>query len=73
MVGNRDVIKHGENGYIVRSAEECVELLKRMDGSLASERELRERAHADILNCYNIANMGENYAGVYRKLQKNRK
>lgn len=73
VVGNRDVIKHGENGYIVRSAEECVEILKRMDGSLASERELREKAHADILNCYNIANMGENYAGVYRKLRKNRK
>lgn len=73
VVGNRDVIKHGENGYIVRSAEECVEILKRMDDSYATEQELREKAHADILNCYNIANMGENYAGVYRKLRKNRK
>lgn len=73
VVGNRDVIKHGENGYIVRSVEECVEILKRMDDSYATEQELREKAHADILNCYNIANMGENYAGVYRKLRKNRK
>ena len=73
VIGNRDVIKHGENGYVVRSAEECVEILKRIGTSLESERELREKAHADILNCYNIANMGEKYAGVYRKLQKNRK
>lgn len=73
VVGNRDVIEHGRNGYIVHSDAECVEILKRLKDSLESETELRENAHADILNCYNIANMGEQYAGEYRKLCKNRK
>ena len=73
VVGNRDVIEHGKNGYIVRDDAECVEILRRLEHSLASEKELREKAHADIVNCYNIANMGEKYAGEYRRMCKNRK
>ncbi|MBQ9768211.1 MAG: glycosyltransferase [Lachnospiraceae bacterium] len=73
VVGNRDVIVHGENGYIVENDTECVGILKRINGSTEGEQELRENAHGAILNCYNIANMGENYAKEYRKLCSERK
>ena len=68
VVGNRDVIVHGKNGYIVENETECVELLKRIKESPEQEQTIREKAHEDILNQYNIFNMGESYAEQYRKL-----
>lgn len=68
VIGNRDVIVHGQNGYIVENCDECVEILKKISACGDAGKELGNRAHEDIVNSYNISAMGENYAGEYRKL-----
>ena len=68
VVGNRDVIEHGKNGYIVENETECVEILKKIQENPEQKQPVRDAAHKDIMNQYNIFNMGENYAKQYREL-----
>ncbi len=68
VIGNRDVIIHRENGYIVKNDEECVAVLKEIASSLGEQSKIVERAHQSVVKKYNISVMGEMYAREYRKL-----
>ena len=63
VIGNRDVIYSGENGYVCHNVDEFVEAVKSsMSGKTA---QLVEHAYADILNHYNTVSMAGKYKMVY--------
>lgn len=68
VIGNRDVIVHRQNGYIVKDEQECVEVLKEISAFRSEQQTVVERAHQDVVEEYNVFVMGERYANEYREL-----
>lgn len=68
VIGNKDVIENGQNGYIVKNEKECVKILKDISSSIESQLMVVQKAHQDVVEQYNISVMGEKYAKEYRKL-----
>lgn len=67
VIGNRDVIQHGVNGYVGRSVEEFVEVIERIEADKSNLEEILERAYSDIVKEYNTKVMAENYREKYRE------
>lgn len=65
VIGNRDVIENGVNGFICRSADEFAEIIKKQKSSL--NWSIIEKARQDVLNEYNTTVMGAKYKKIYSK------
>ena len=63
VIGNRDVIYSGENGYVCHNVDEFVEAVK--TGMSDKAAKLVEHAYSDILNHYNTVSMAGKYKMVY--------
>lgn len=59
VIGNRDVIKNGVNGYVCHSVEDFVKGIKTGGNQLIAQ------AYNDVLDEYNTAVMGEKYSRLY--------
>ena len=62
-IGNRDVIHHGENGFVCNSVNDYVIAINLARNGEGAEQ--TERAYSEILNHYNIKSMAEQYASLY--------
>ena len=62
VIGNRDVIHNGENGFVCVKVEDYVKAIKRCQNG---EDELINQAYQDILNLYNTKVMAEQYSEKY--------
>lgn len=60
VIGNRDVIKNGENGYVCQCVEEFVK------GITTGGDKLIEKANDEVLNEYNTKVMGQKYSKIYK-------
>lgn len=69
-VGNRDVIKNGENGYICRTKDEFVSVIKKIISKEVDCSQIVERAHEDIVHIYNADIMAKKYDEIYEKYTK---
>ena len=64
VIGNRDVIHNGDNGYVCESVDDFVKAI--------SERNIRyiEKAYQDLLENYETKIQAEGYKEIYRKAMK---
>lgn len=67
VIGNRDVIKNGENGYIVKNSEECIKRIEYLIKEKEDIAKIGENAHCDVTRLYNASNMANNYKNIYNK------
>lgn len=63
VIGNRDVIHNGENGFVCAQVEEFARVIKQCCNGKDS---LVEQAYQDILDDYNTKVMAEQYSNIYR-------
>ena len=62
VIGNRDVIHNGENGFVCTKAEDFVKAIEACRGE---NEKLTEQAYRDILEMYNTKVMAEQYGKKY--------
>ena len=72
VIGNRDVIHDGENGFVCNDVVDYVAAIKRCqteacDGESTEVQSMVEHAYTDILNEYNTKAMAEKYSRIYLK------
>lgn len=65
VIGNRDVIKSGVNGFICNTATEYAHILKQIANQELDSNTIKENAHQDILQNYNVDLMAEKYSKIY--------
>lgn len=69
VIGNRDVIKNNENGFICSEADDFVQAIRICQKDV---EKLVNQAYEDIINMYNTKIMAEEYSKRYRNaLEKN--
>lgn len=64
VIGNRDVIDNGKNGFVCSDADQFVEVIHEAQ---SAPKELREQAYKDILTVYNTKVMAKQYSEKYRE------
>ncbi len=63
VIGNKDVIHNGENGFVCNREDEFVEAIMKIKEN--SVEEVYNRAFEDIINTYNTQIMAPNYSQIY--------
>jgi glycosyltransferase involved in cell wall biosynthesis len=64
IIGNKDVISNGVNGFVCNDVNEFIEAIKNV---LENNHEnLVDKAYKDILDTYNTEEMARKYMGIYR-------
>lgn len=66
VVGNRDVIIHGVNGFIAETKEDYIEIIQNIKDGTYNLKDIAERAHRDVVSIYNVDVMCEKYAEIYK-------
>lgn len=61
VIGNRDVIHNGKNGFVCENVGDFVRAIRETD----SHHEYIDNAYADVLNKYNTEVMAESYSKLY--------
>ena len=69
VIGNRDVIHNGENGFVCTKAEDFVKVIEECR---CEDEKLTERAYQDILKMYNTKVMAQMYSQKYENALKER-
>ena len=70
IIGNRDVIVDGKNGYLVEDTKGfCDRLQQILDTGLESMEFIRHEARADVEREYNTTVMAEKYAALYHQAE----
>lgn len=65
VIGNRDVIHNGENGFVCDDVDGFVEAIKSAERHEKYIEKYIEQAYADVLKKYNTAVMAEQYSNIY--------
>lgn len=65
VIGNRDVIHNGENGFVCVKARDFVKAIRECQGDVKS---LKQRAYKDILGMYNTKIMAQEYQKRYEQV-----
>ena len=74
VIGSRDVISSGSNGFVCKNADEFVEAIQSIRSDPDSFKRLSGQARQDILTKYNTAIMADKYREIYEEaLRKNNK
>lgn len=63
VIGNRDIIKNGVNGFVCENVDEFVKVLSCFNEQI--DTTIIDRAYQDILTEYNTTVMGEKYKMIY--------
>lgn len=63
VIGNRDVIHNGENGFVCNEVKEFVEAIRESRGDTAQM--YAEKAYQDVLEKYNTNVMAKKYTQIY--------
>ena len=67
VIGSRDVIRDGENGYICSSADEFVRVIRNILSDPELLRKVASQARKDIEEVYNTRIMAEKYREIYEE------
>lgn len=70
VVGNRDVIAHGVNGFIANSVDDYVQVINEIKAGKWDIEKIVDRAHQDVLEKYNIDVMCQKYIQIYQNVKK---
>ena len=66
-IGNRDVIKNGENGFIAKELNENIEIINNIVFKAKNNEEIIRNAKNDIKNRFNIEKMVKKYSNIYNE------
>ena len=67
VIGNRDVIVHGENGFIADTVDDYVRVIHEIKEGKWDIQKIVDRAHQDVCKKYNIDVMCQKYIEIYRQ------
>lgn len=67
VIGNRDVIVHGVNGFVADTAEDIIRIIKEVKAGKWDVDKITGQAKADVEEKYNIQIMCEKYSERYRE------
>ena len=67
VIGSRDVIRTGYNGFVCRTADDFVEAIRSILQSPDKAKKLTAQARKDILEKYNTRIMAEKYREIYEQ------
>lgn len=79
VIGSRDVVRSGVNGYVCETADDYVNVIRKVLADPEMLREITARARKDIEEKYNTRIMAEKYREIYEETladaaaRKNRK
>ena len=62
VIGNRDVIHNGQNGFVCTTAEDFVKAIEECEGGMEN---MKQQAYQDILEIYNTKVMALEYSEKY--------
>lgn len=65
VIGNRDVIQTGINGYIANTPEEFARIIEHTAKGETNYKEITQRSHKEVLNDYNSNLLADNYENIY--------
>lgn len=66
VIGNKDVIVNGENGFIYNNFDEFKEHIYKIQNNKYELDKISQKANDDILNIYNVKNMVKEYVKIYK-------
>ena len=64
VIGNKDVIENGRNGYIVKNAKDCMNVINTIMKNKKNEN-IQQEEWKDIQKIYNMKRMVEQYNEEY--------
>lgn len=67
VIGNRDVIRHGENGFLADSPAEYAEIIRKIQSGIYDLNKITDTAYHEILKEYNTDVMSRKYVKLYLK------
>lgn len=71
IIGNRDVIVDGKNGYLVEDTKGfCNRIQQILDEGVESLESIRQEAKSDVEREYNTTVMAQKYAALYHRAEK---
>ena len=65
VIGNKDVIKSGINGYIANDFEDYISIIKNISEDITKNEKIRINANEDVKNNYSIEIMSKKYKAEY--------
>lgn len=71
VIGNRDVIRNGINGFIADTPQEFADIIKCMMQNSSNLRNITREAHREVLNNYNSDYLADKYETVYLRKYDN--
>ena len=66
VIGNRDVIEHGRNGFVAKTKEDYIRIIGEIRSGQWDLEKITDNARRDVEEFYNIRVMCESYAKIYR-------
>ena len=66
-IGNRDVIKNGENGFIAKDLNENIKIINNLVFEKKNNEKILKNSKNDIKNRFNIENMVKKYSNTYNE------
>ena len=72
-IGNRDVIKNEENGFICEKTEDFIRIINEIIEGKKDLKKITEKAHKDIMENYNFEAVARKYMYVYEHSPVNKK
>ena len=70
VIGNKDVIKNKENGFICNNLDEYIKVIKNIQSNKYDLEKISNNAYKDIIETYNIKVMSNNYKKLYEEALK---
>lgn len=67
VIGNRDVMIDGKNGFLADRYEDYVRILKDVSSGKIPVEEIQKRAKQDVIESYSTTKMCGEYLRVYRE------
>lgn len=67
VIGNRDVIKNGENGFVCDKLEDYKSVIEQIKNKKFELPKIESNAKNDVIENYNINKMSKQYAQLYNK------
>ena len=67
VIGNKDVIINGENGFICNKIEEYKNIINKIKNKEYELNQIRDNAKIEIEKKYNIEQMSKEYIKLYEK------
>lgn len=66
VIGNKDVVRHSENGFFAKTPDEYVTIIKDILNNKYNVEKIVDTAYNEILSEYNTNVMSQKYAKLYR-------